>query len=166
MHLCLYMVGGTQTIGRHIKSKNSAASICGVNMLWNGGGKCRGSGFKNVGSWVLKVQQTEVRGTGFRVSSPEFLFNIHKSLYFWKVTTLESVLISYFCTVYNIMIFHGHPTTPHHTYPKVWTPHDWQLWCHSGKGRLFCFLLCTSTGSFLIEMKPKSISQFFKLLFF
>jgi len=39
------------------------------------------SGFENWGSWVLKVQQTEAHSTGFRLSSPEFLFNIHKSLY-------------------------------------------------------------------------------------
>jgi len=34
---------------------------------------------KTEGSWdvyVLKVQQTVARSTGFRVSSPEFLFNI------------------------------------------------------------------------------------------
>jgi len=59
------------------------------------------------------VQQKEVRSTGFRVSSPEFfLFNIHKSVYFCKVTTLESGLISYFFTLKNIIIWrpHDHPT--------------------------------------------------------
>src|SRR6218665_2466118 len=63
-------------------------------------------------SWVLKVQQTEARSIGYHT---EFLFNIHKSLYFKQ--TLESVLISYSCrpTLYDI-IFHGHSTI--HPTPK------------------------------------------------
>jgi len=58
-----------------------------------------GLGLKTVGRIILKVQQKEAHSTGFRASSPELLFNIHKSEYFCKVTTLESVLISYFCTL-------------------------------------------------------------------
>src|SRR6218665_3833923 len=38
-------------------------------------------------------------------------FYIHKSLCFWKVTTLGSVLISNSCTLQDIIIFHGHPTS-------------------------------------------------------
>src|SRR6218665_2730662 len=38
------------------------------------------------------------RSTGLTVLSPEFVFNTHKSVYFRKVTTLESVFI-YFCTL-------------------------------------------------------------------
>src|SRR6218665_3907836 len=53
--------------------------------------------------------------TGFRASSQEnfYLINIHRSVYVCKVTTLESVLILYFFTLYDIMIFPGEPTTPH-----------------------------------------------------
>src|SRR6218665_2487195 len=51
----------------------------------------------------------EAHSTLLRVSSPEFLFNIHKSFHFCKV---ESVLMSYSCTLQDIIIFHGNPTTP------------------------------------------------------
>src|SRR6218665_454388 len=40
----------------------------------------------------------EVCSTGLRVSSSEFLFNIHKSFYFGKVATFENVFISYLIT--------------------------------------------------------------------
>ena len=53
--------------------------VSGVNLVSKGG---RGSGFENWGSWVLKVQKTEARSIGLNVSSPEFLFNMHKPFYF------------------------------------------------------------------------------------
>jgi len=40
------------------------------------------------------------------------LFNINKSVYFCKVSSLESVLISYFLTLQDMIIFHKDPTTP------------------------------------------------------
>jgi len=71
-----------------------------------------GPGFETVeGSWVLKVQQPQARSTGFKVSSTEFYFIMHKPFYFWKVTTLESLFISYSCTLWDTIIFHGDPTT-------------------------------------------------------
>ena len=70
----------------------------GVNLVWKLGGVV-GPGLKTRRSLVLKVQQTEARSTGLRVSYQEFLFNTHKSCYFWNVTTLESILLSYFSRV-------------------------------------------------------------------
>ena len=69
-------------------------------------------------SWVLNVQQTEEHSTELRVWSPKILFKYtHTSFYFWKVITLESVLISYSCTLQDIIIFHGGPTT--HPLPNL-----------------------------------------------
>jgi len=59
----------------------------------------RGSGLENWGAWILKVQQMEARSTWLRVSSPVFYLIIHKLFYFWKVSILESVLISDSCTL-------------------------------------------------------------------
>jgi len=55
------------------------------------------SGLKTGGSWVLKVQQTEHTIDGINLA--EFLFNIHKYLYFWKVPTFGIALISNSCTL-------------------------------------------------------------------
>ena len=44
-------------------------------------GQRRQSGLKTGESWVVNVQQMEARSMGLRVSIPEFLFNIHKSLF-------------------------------------------------------------------------------------
>ena len=95
---------------RHLSGCRSITMVSGVNLLWEVGG--RESGFENWGSWVLKVQQTVAGITGFRVSSPEYLCR-----YFWKVITLESVLVSYFYTLEHIIIFHGDPKT---LIPKSW----------------------------------------------
>src|SRR6218665_104615 len=46
-----------------------------------------------------------------------FLFYIHKSVGFSKVNTFEMVLMSYFFTLYDIIIFQGDPTTPPKTPP-------------------------------------------------
>ena len=70
----------------------------GVNLAWERGSWVRV--WKREKPWVLIVQQTEARSTGLRLSarvSPEFLFYIYKSLYFLKVTTFGSVLISNSC---------------------------------------------------------------------
>src|SRR6218665_1669793 len=58
-------------------------------------------------AWVLKVQENEARSTEFKVSSPEFV-----SVYFCKVTTLESVLLSYFSASQDIIVFHVDHATP------------------------------------------------------
>jgi len=84
----------------------------GVNLVWNLGG--RGSGFGNWGSWVLNVQQMEAHSTWLRVSSPEFLFNYTQIFYLGKVTTLESVLISYSCT----SLGYNNISRPPHS--KIW----------------------------------------------
>ena len=42
----------------------------------------------------------------------EFLFHYAVIIIFLKSHHLESVLISYSCTLQNIIIFHGDPTTP------------------------------------------------------
>ena len=60
--------------------------------------------FKIWGSWVLKVQQSEARSTGFREPSPELLLNIHKSFLFMKC-----IFIAYSCTLWDIIIFRGDP---------------------------------------------------------
>jgi len=94
-----------------------------------------GCGFENWGgSWVLKIQQTESRSRGVGLWSPEFLFKIHNSLYFWKIITLESVLISYSCTLLDIMIFNGDQSTPKTPISKSGVavpqiPQDWRLRC-------------------------------------
>src|SRR6218665_655895 len=44
-------------------------------------GDCIGPGLRTRGSWVLRVQQTEARSTGFTISSPECFFNIPKSFF-------------------------------------------------------------------------------------
>jgi len=57
----------------------SAASI------WLENWRIVGPGLKTDGvvdSWNLEVKQKETRSTGFMVSSPDFVFNIHKSFYF------------------------------------------------------------------------------------
>lgn len=65
-----------------------------------------------------------------------FCLFIHKSFHFWKFITLESVLISYFCTLLDITIFHRDPTIHHeHPIPKSWGsrlphPQDWRLCMH------------------------------------
>src|SRR6218665_3003845 len=89
---------------------NQCAKYSDVNLVGKLG---RVSGFKNWGSRVLKVKQMEALSTRLRVSSLEFLFNIHKSFYFRKVTTLENVFISYSCKLQYTIIFHGDPTIPH-----------------------------------------------------
>ena len=83
-----------------------------------------GPGLKTRRLRVLKVQQKEECSTGFRAKSPKNLFNIHKSVYFCKVTTLESVLISYFFTLQDIIEFHGDPTTPTLKSPPGLMPMD------------------------------------------
>src|SRR6218665_915015 len=65
-------------------------------------------------SWVLKVQQTEARSIGFRVSYSEFLFNIH-NLSTSNKSSLWKVFSSHIPVLYDI-IFHGHSTT--HPIPK------------------------------------------------
>jgi len=52
-------------------------------------------------------------------------FLIYTNLSFWKVTTLESVLISDSCTFQDIIIFHWHPTilppwSHGWSHPKIW----------------------------------------------
>ena len=100
----------------------------------------RGSSFENWGSYVLKRKRMEARSTRLRVSSPEMYLIIHKSFYLWKVTTLKSVLISYSCTLYDIVIFHGTPRTPttsilkyggHDPKPLGLTPMSACTWCSS-----------------------------------
>ena len=92
----------------------------GVNLVLKTGG--RGSGFKIWrGSWVLKVQQKEAQSTWLSISTPECVFNIHKSFYYSKVTTFESAFISHPWSLYigyRIIIFHGDTKTPRSSIPK------------------------------------------------
>ena len=63
--------------------------------IWFENWEVMGPGLKTGVSWFLKVQHTEARSTGLKVSSLDFLFNIQKSFYFWIVTTLKNVFISH-----------------------------------------------------------------------
>ena len=92
--------------------ESSVLLVSGVYLVWKLSGGGRGSRFKIWGSWVLKVQQTEARSTWLRVSSPEFVFNIHSSFNFYKVTKFRkcSHLISLYIIAYNNISWN--PTTP------------------------------------------------------
>jgi len=83
-------------------------------------GGVTGLGFKT-GDVVGPHMSTEAHSTGLRVSTTEILnWIIYKSSYFWKVTTLNIVLISYSCTIVHyriwyfmkIIIFSVETTTP------------------------------------------------------
>ena len=102
----------------------------GVTLLWKLGG--RGSGFENRGLWVLEVQQPEARVIGFRVSSPEYLFNILKSL-FMKTHHFGkcSLLIFLYTIEDNNIWLNPRPRT----HPKIWgyrspIPLGWRLCSH------------------------------------
>ena len=53
-------------------------------------------------------------------------------MYFSKITTLVSVLMSYFFTWKDMIIFHGDPTNPYEPQHKIWRsrpqPQHWRLW--------------------------------------
>jgi len=92
-------------------------------------------------SWVLKIQQTETRSTGsegVRVLFSDFFYLgliMYKSIYFWNANTLESFLISYYCTLWDMKIFQGEPTTSHLKILEGGDPRDWRLcmqWRKSG----------------------------------
>jgi len=94
----------------NMQNKSQKSEIRGVSMVWKRGIVGWFLKLVGVGAWVLKVQQTKACSTGLRVPFSEFLFNIRKSFSFWKVTTLEIVLISYCWTLWDIIIFYGDPT--------------------------------------------------------
>jgi len=62
----------------------------------------RGSGFENWGSWVLKVQQMEVRNTWLRVSSAKFLFKLYTNYSISEKSPLWKVFSSRIPVCYRI----------------------------------------------------------------
>src|SRR6218665_2067872 len=60
-------------------------------------------------SCVLNVQQMKAHRIGSMMSSPEFLFNYDMQILSIseKLPLLESILILYSCTLWDIIIFHG-----------------------------------------------------------
>ena len=76
----------------------------------------RWSGFKN---WVgHESEKFSRQSTGLRVTSPDFLFNIQKSFYFWKVTFWKiSHLILFYIIRYNNIPWRPHE--PHTLRPKA-----------------------------------------------
>lgn len=78
VHMCSIRNSRTGLEYAFIKANNDAAIFSlnsGENLV-----------FKTGKSWVLNVQQTKARSTGLRISSPEFLFIIHKSFNLKKLT--------------------------------------------------------------------------------
>ena len=77
-----------------------------------------GPGLKARG--VVGSRSSTDGGTWHRIKAiitQNFDFDIQKSFLFWKVTTLQCVLISYSCRLYYIIIFHGAPRSLH---PRIY----------------------------------------------
>lgn len=108
------------------------AETSGVNLGWKLGAV--GLSLKTGKSFVLKVQQKEASSTGFRVSSPEFSFNIHKislllkSQYFGKWFRL----IFLYIILYNNILRrpNNHPTILPSQKLGIATPNpkNWRLY--------------------------------------
>ena len=101
-------------------SDRSNSSICGSQQRRQFGLKTGGSWirvWKRGGSWVLNVQQTEACSTGLGYFLRNYYLIYTNLFYFWKVTPLESVLISYSCMGYNNISWR-----PHESHPKIRGP--------------------------------------------
>ena len=73
-----------------------------------------GSGFGNLGSWVLKVHQMEARSIILRVSLEEFLFNYTQIIIFLKSHHFGKC--SQIVFLYNI----GYNNISWRPHPKIW----------------------------------------------